>query len=113
MMPAVLKTSAAAIPHGIKPNFSLSRAVASIGLETKLDSDPYLGSCLNGLPQLANMPPRVCKPLYCLWSEKAQTNVDLWFHALTDLPPSAYPGRCPPPEGGQVATPKDQQPTVS
>jgi hypothetical protein len=97
---------------GPSGHFSLSRAVAAIALEAKLDSDPYLGACQGGQPQLAGMPARACKPLYCLWSQAAQTNVDLWFHALTDLPPSAYPGRCPPPEGGQVGSPKDQQPEV-
>lgn len=42
---------------------------------------------------LPGVPERVCKDLHCLWSERAQSNVDLWLNALRVLPRDALESR--------------------
>jgi hypothetical protein len=83
--------------HG---SFILQRSAQIVALEAELSAGTG-GSCTAGEASIPGLLSAACKPLVCLWSARAQVNVDLWLHAFTPLPESAFNDRCPLPTGGQ------------
>lgn len=60
-----------------------------VKLEAYVDAHTYLGVCHHNKSILPDAPPSMCKPLYCLWSSKANAYIDMWDRPLqkTTRPP--------------------------
>lgn len=54
-----------------------------IKLEAHIDSHTNLGACYHNRSILPDAPASMCKPLYCLWSAKANAYIDMWDRPLT------------------------------
>lgn len=98
----------------INDHFLLQRSTTSLALEAQLDGGGLLGACqAGGVPRLAGLPERACKPLLCLWSTMQNANVDLWLHTLSGIHDAALKSKCPTPLGGQTPVEPGQVPEVS